>query len=208
MILLYYIYCICFAFCETGLYLFWFLSIHCQCCHIVYIGLHCLAFLGWFLGFCVFVLVVVMFTTTPCWLLLRHNGQRDYKCGVCDFYGYTFTDIRKHIERKHSDVKTIHCDKCSMPFKSELQLRVSCKFVMKKVIALDRWMDGLVPNTLILYFVLVFCLRFSTWTSGRHLNFSIMRSVKFFLFLLSFLQRVGIGPPPWDWRERSGRGEE
>ncbi|KAK7492030.1 hypothetical protein BaRGS_00016694, partial [Batillaria attramentaria] len=53
----------------------------------------------------------------------RHNGQRDYKCGVCDFYGYTFTDIRKHIERKHSDIKTLVCEKCAMPFKSELQLR-------------------------------------------------------------------------------------
>ncbi|KAK7107938.1 uncharacterized protein [Littorina saxatilis] len=53
----------------------------------------------------------------------RHNGQRDYKCGVCDFYGYTFTDIRKHIERKHSDIKTVTCEKCAMPFKSEAALR-------------------------------------------------------------------------------------
>ena len=35
----------------------------------------------------------------------RHRGQRDYKCGVCDFYGYTFTEIRKHIERRHSGDK-------------------------------------------------------------------------------------------------------
>ncbi|PVD29325.1 hypothetical protein C0Q70_11922 [Pomacea canaliculata] len=53
----------------------------------------------------------------------RHNGQRDYKCGVCDFYGYTFTDIRKHIERKHADIKTLVCDKCAMPFKTDIQLR-------------------------------------------------------------------------------------
>ncbi|XP_045196595.2 zinc finger protein 236-like [Mercenaria mercenaria] len=49
----------------------------------------------------------------------RHNGQRDYKCGVCDFYGYTFTDIRKHIERKHTDCKSLICDKCGMVFRSE-----------------------------------------------------------------------------------------
>ncbi|XP_076444934.1 uncharacterized protein LOC143282926 [Babylonia areolata] len=53
----------------------------------------------------------------------RHNGQRDYKCGVCDFYGYTFTDIRKHIERKHADIKTVSCEKCSMHFKCEQHLR-------------------------------------------------------------------------------------
>ncbi|XP_060070268.1 uncharacterized protein LOC132550246 [Ylistrum balloti] len=55
--------------------------------------------------------------------LKRHNGQRDYKCGVCDFYGYTFTDIRKHIERKHADIKTLVCDKCGSAFKSESILR-------------------------------------------------------------------------------------
>ncbi|KAL5010896.1 hypothetical protein ScPMuIL_013201 [Solemya velum] len=53
----------------------------------------------------------------------RHNGQKDYKCGVCDFYGYTFTDIRKHIERKHSDIKTLVCDKCGLAFKSEMMLK-------------------------------------------------------------------------------------
>ncbi|KAK3595055.1 hypothetical protein CHS0354_002341 [Potamilus streckersoni] len=53
----------------------------------------------------------------------RHNGQRDYKCGVCDFYGYTFTDIRKHIERKHTDMKSLFCEKCGVAFKSEAQLR-------------------------------------------------------------------------------------
>lgn len=58
------------------------------------------------------------------WGYCRHNGQRDYKCGVCDFYGYTFTDIRKHIERKHADIKTLVCDKCAMPFKTDIQLRV------------------------------------------------------------------------------------
>lgn len=57
--------------------------------------------------------------------LKRHNGQRDYKCGVCDFYGYTFTDIRKHIERKHTDTKTIICDKCGAAFKTDWHLRVS-----------------------------------------------------------------------------------
>ncbi|KAL4232949.1 hypothetical protein ACF0H5_007637 [Mactra antiquata] len=50
----------------------------------------------------------------------RHNGQRDYKCGVCDFYGYTFTDIRKHIERKHTDCRPLICDKCGMVFGSDL----------------------------------------------------------------------------------------
>lgn len=54
----------------------------------------------------------------------RHNGQKDYKCGVCDFYGYTFTDIRKHIERRHADIKTLVCDKCGSAFKSEALLRV------------------------------------------------------------------------------------
>ncbi|XP_060569622.1 zinc finger protein 35-like [Ruditapes philippinarum] len=53
----------------------------------------------------------------------RHNGQRDYKCGVCDFYGYTFTDIRKHIERKHTDCKSLICDKCGMVFRSDLQYK-------------------------------------------------------------------------------------
>ncbi|KAH9491539.1 hypothetical protein Btru_030882 [Bulinus truncatus] len=52
----------------------------------------------------------------------RHYGQRDYKCGVCDFFGYTFTDIRKHIERKHQDIKTLICDKCNKPLKSEAAL--------------------------------------------------------------------------------------
>lgn len=55
--------------------------------------------------------------------LKRHNGQKDYKCGVCDFYGYTFTDIRKHIERRHADIKTLVCDKCGSAFKSEALLR-------------------------------------------------------------------------------------
>ena len=57
--------------------------------------------------------------------LYRHKGQRDYKCGVCDFFGYTFTDIRKHIERKHSDVKTLVCDKCGQTFRNETLLIVS-----------------------------------------------------------------------------------
>ena len=57
--------------------------------------------------------------------IFRHNGQRDYKCGVCDFYGYTFTDIRKHIERKHTDAKTIICDKCGAAFKTDWHLKVS-----------------------------------------------------------------------------------
>ncbi|XP_064629375.1 uncharacterized protein LOC135488651 isoform X2 [Lineus longissimus] len=55
--------------------------------------------------------------------LKRHKGQRDYKCGVCDFYGYTFTDIRKHIERKHSENRIIACEKCGSTFKSEIMLR-------------------------------------------------------------------------------------
>lgn len=62
------------------------------------------------------------------WVLptcFRHNGQRDYKCGVCDFYGYTFTDIRKHIERKHTDCNTHICDKCGSAFRSEQLLKVT-----------------------------------------------------------------------------------
>ena len=43
---------------------------------------------------------------------------------MCDFYGYTFTDIRKHIERRHADIKTLVCDKCGSAFKSEALLRV------------------------------------------------------------------------------------
>ncbi|XP_054720815.1 uncharacterized protein LOC129230441 [Uloborus diversus] len=50
--------------------------------------------------------------------LKRHSGQRDYKCGVCDFYGYTFTDIRKHIERRHSDAKLFTCTQCGQAYKT------------------------------------------------------------------------------------------
>ncbi|BFZ25071.1 hypothetical protein BsWGS_28110 [Bradybaena similaris] len=53
----------------------------------------------------------------------RHYGQRDYKCGVCDFFGYTFTDIRKHIERKHQDIKTLICDKCNKHLKNEVAMK-------------------------------------------------------------------------------------
>ena len=55
----------------------------------------------------------------------RHTGQRDFKCGVCDFFGYTFTDIRKHIERRHTEMKTLICDKCGQTFKSEFAFQVS-----------------------------------------------------------------------------------
>ncbi|GFO13799.1 Zinc finger y-chromosomal protein 1 [Plakobranchus ocellatus] len=63
----------------------------------------------------------------------RHYGQRDYKCGVCDFFGYTFTDIRKHIERKHQDIKTLTCDKCGRHFRNEMALKEhmqSCNVMM------------------------------------------------------------------------------
>ncbi|CAG5128014.1 unnamed protein product, partial [Candidula unifasciata] len=53
----------------------------------------------------------------------RHYGQRNYKCGVCDFLGYTYTDIRKHIERKHQDIKTVICDKCNKQLKSEVAMK-------------------------------------------------------------------------------------
>ncbi|XP_061193631.1 uncharacterized protein LOC133201845 isoform X2 [Saccostrea echinata] len=59
--------------------------------------------------------------------LKRHNGQKDYKCGVCEFYGYTFTDIRKHIERKHSDVKSHVCEKCGSIFKTDPLLKEHLK---------------------------------------------------------------------------------
>ncbi|XP_074645968.1 uncharacterized protein LOC141902222 [Tubulanus polymorphus] len=51
----------------------------------------------------------------------RHKGQRDFKCGLCEFYGYTFTDIRKHIERIHSESRVLDlvCDRCGNIFKSE-----------------------------------------------------------------------------------------
>lgn len=52
----------------------------------------------------------------------RHQGQRDYTCGVCGFLGYTFTDIRKHIERKHMETRHI-CKQCGATFKSEALLR-------------------------------------------------------------------------------------
>ncbi|XP_064607164.1 uncharacterized protein LOC135471755 isoform X2 [Liolophura sinensis] len=55
----------------------------------------------------------------------RHRGQKDYKCGICDFYGYTFTDIRKHIERKHSEVNRLMegvCEHCGTSFKTAAQL--------------------------------------------------------------------------------------
>ena len=64
------------------------------------------------------------YTLISC-MCCRHKGQRDYKCGVCDFYGYTFTDIRKHIERKHSDSRHIYCSNCVSYFKSEAAFRVS-----------------------------------------------------------------------------------
>ncbi|KAH6923955.1 hypothetical protein HPB50_010091 [Hyalomma asiaticum] len=55
--------------------------------------------------------------------LKRHKGQKDYKCGVCEFYGYTFTDIRKHIERRHADPQTILCDRCGQAFKTQALLK-------------------------------------------------------------------------------------
>ncbi|ELU00326.1 hypothetical protein CAPTEDRAFT_145894, partial [Capitella teleta] len=55
----------------------------------------------------------------------RHKGQKDYKCGVCDFYGYTFTDIRKHIERKHSDTRHLYCANCLAYFKNETTYKVN-----------------------------------------------------------------------------------
>ncbi|KAG1704455.1 Zinc finger protein Gfi-1b [Nymphon striatum] len=42
----------------------------------------------------------------------RHLRQKDYKCGICSYYGYTFTDIRKHIERRHKENKTILGEEC------------------------------------------------------------------------------------------------
>ncbi|XP_041354784.1 myoneurin-like [Gigantopelta aegis] len=64
----------------------------------------------------------------------RHNGQKDYKCGVCGFFGYTFTDIRKHIERKHADLKSLVCEKCGSAFKSEVLLqehqKQTCELLM------------------------------------------------------------------------------
>lgn len=41
---------------------------------------------------------------------------------MCDFFGYTFTDIRKHIERKHAD-KTFICSKCTRSFRSQFALQ-------------------------------------------------------------------------------------
>ncbi|GFR14338.1 zinc finger and SCAN domain-containing protein 10 [Trichonephila clavata] len=52
----------------------------------------------------------------------RHLKQRDYKCGICDFFGYTFTDIRRHIERRHADSKTSTCLECGLVFKSKEEL--------------------------------------------------------------------------------------
>ncbi|XP_055953216.1 uncharacterized protein LOC129988948 isoform X2 [Argiope bruennichi] len=52
----------------------------------------------------------------------RHKKQRDYKCGICEFYGYTFTDIRKHIERRHTDAKTGTCLECGLVFKNKDEL--------------------------------------------------------------------------------------
>ncbi|XP_067951058.1 zinc finger protein 652-B-like [Watersipora subatra] len=57
----------------------------------------------------------------------RHNGQRDFKCGVCEFFGYTFTDIRKHIERRHSEWKNTLCEKCGTRFKSNASLQAHIK---------------------------------------------------------------------------------
>ncbi|XP_071043245.1 uncharacterized protein [Parasteatoda tepidariorum] len=55
--------------------------------------------------------------------LKRHYKQRDYKCGICDFYGYTFTDIRKHIERRHTGLSSSSsdhaCPNCGLVFSSK-----------------------------------------------------------------------------------------
>lgn len=48
----------------------------------------------------------------------RHQGQRDYTCGTCGFRGYTYTDIRKHIERKHVELHSV-CNRCGVTFKSD-----------------------------------------------------------------------------------------
>ncbi|XP_005097960.1 uncharacterized protein LOC101852766 [Aplysia californica] len=76
----------------------------------------------------------------------RHYGQRDYKCGVCDFFGYTFTDIRKHIERKHQDIKMLICDKCNKHFRSEYALKehqATCNVMMiEQVLAIPTSSGG------------------------------------------------------------------
>ncbi len=78
----------------------------------------------------------------------RHKGQRDYKCGVCDSYGYTFTDIRKHIERKHSDAKNILCDKCGAAFKNDVLLKVGIHYYSFHIIChLLSWASGGVANS-------------------------------------------------------------
>lgn len=51
----------------------------------------------------------------------RHSGQRDYKCAACGFFGYTYTDIRKHIERRHS----VSCPECRLVFTDVELLKVS-----------------------------------------------------------------------------------
>ena len=88
---------------------------------------HCIFCQNHIILFCLLQSRILCFTLRPLqsriFSLFRHKGQRDYKCGVCDFYGYTFTDIRKHIERKHA--ATIRCDKCGSTFRNEIQLRVS-----------------------------------------------------------------------------------
>ena len=57
-------------------------------------------------------------------VFIRHRGQRDYKCVFCEFYGYTYTDIRKHQERKHAGHRSVMCARCCMTFKSEHLLEV------------------------------------------------------------------------------------
>lgn len=52
----------------------------------------------------------------------RHKGEKDYQCGVCDFYGYTFTDIKNHIQRRHSDSNTLFCQLCKQMFRNKAVL--------------------------------------------------------------------------------------
>lgn len=63
-------------------------------------------------------------TLTFKFFYFRHSGQRDYKCAACGFFGYTYTDIRKHIERRHS----VSCPQCKQVFADSELLKVNLKY--------------------------------------------------------------------------------
>lgn len=85
--------------------------------------------------------------------LKRHRGQRDYKCVFCEFYGYTYTDIRKHQERKHAGSRTLVCDRCCMTFRSEHLLQVHQQIECQPIGASDSEINEVADSSDVLRYV-------------------------------------------------------